>query len=147
MQSVNKVLAADKPEGIQTLRNILNGHADILSASTLSDAAAMLNGQSVDLILCGIHFDDSRMFDLLGLARQSARTKDIPFLVFRDMANQLDRIFSKSIEIAAMSLGAIGFIDLFSLKQNFGIVEADKQFRRLVLEQLHAKKDTQNRGE
>lgn len=146
MQSVNKVLAADKPEGIQTLRNILSGHADILSASTLSDAAAMLNGQSVDLILCGIHFDDSRMFDLLGLARQSARTKDIPFLVFRDMANQLDQTFSKSIEIAAMLLGAIGFIDLFSLKQNFGIVEAYEQFRRLVLEQLHGKKDTQNRG-
>jgi CheY-like chemotaxis protein len=131
MSVTKRALAADRPEGIDTLQNILKTGVDLLSATTLEAAVQGLQ-QPVDLIVCGVHFDDSRMFDLLIHVRADRRTRDTPFLIFRDLESELDTVFFKSMEIASKALGAAGFIDLHTLKRKHGVADADRQFRELI---------------
>ncbi len=73
------------------------------------------------LILCGVHFDDSRMFDLPRTARSDFAA--IPFVCCRIQA----------IDIAAKSLGAAAFVDMPGLSREFGNDGAEAQFRSSVL--------------
>jgi hypothetical protein len=132
MMTKKTFLAADKPQGIQTLRNIFGDDVELIEATTLKVAEECLLHRHVDMVICGLHFDDSRMFDLLGFATHNTITPRIPFLIFRDIENQLDRTFYQSVEIATKFLGAAGFVDLFELKQKNAIVVADEHFRRIV---------------
>lgn len=61
---------------------------------------------------------------------------DTPFLIFRDIENQLDRTFSCSAEIATTFLGAAAFVDLFDLKQQNGLAAADEHFRKIAFSLL-----------
>jgi CheY-like chemotaxis protein len=130
-----RILGADAEQGIRTLRAVLGESAELIPADSLNQAVRVLENP-VDLIICGIQFDESRMFDLLTHARQEPRVQDIPFLVFRDLESELDPMFFKSLQISVTALGATGFVDLFALKQEYGIREADAKFRRIILDLL-----------
>jgi hypothetical protein len=71
-----RILIADLPAGVSALRRILAAHATVLGTSSLDEAIAAI-GLGVDLIVCGIHFDESRMFDLLRRARAHAAARDV----------------------------------------------------------------------
>jgi CheY-like chemotaxis protein len=131
-----KVLAADMPQGIQTLRNILGDSVELVTAASLPMAEAILADQQVNAIICGIHFDDSRMFDLLAFAKAHPSTKAIPFLIFRDIESKLDRTFARSIQISAEIQGAVGFIDLYHLKEKHGTEFADIHLRKIIFAML-----------
>jgi hypothetical protein len=126
-----KILIADRPQGIETLHNVLGDSVELIAASSI-DAAIRALAKPIDLVICGLHFDDSRMFDLLIYAHGNSHTCRIPFLIFRDLELELDRIIFKSLEISAKSLGAAGFVDLFTLKKETGISSADEKFRQII---------------
>jgi CheY-like chemotaxis protein len=136
METKKRVLAADRLEGIQTLHNVLGNSVEIVAATSLKEATRLMHETQVDMIICGIHFDESRMFELSTLAHGSSRTKPIPFLMFRDLESRLEPTFFKSLEISAKVIGAVGFVDLFSLKQQFGVPMADQQFREIIFKHL-----------
>ena len=62
------ILVADTPDSDRRLSAILAGH-DVVFARTLGEAQRTLAQQQFDLVLIGVHFDDSRMFDLLRYLR------------------------------------------------------------------------------
>jgi PleD family two-component response regulator len=128
------ILAADTRQGTQTIHNILGDSVFLVDAHSLLDALNRISG--ADLILCGIHFDDSRMFDLLTQVRSRPALKSTPFIVYRDLESALDATLFKSMEVATNALGADGFVDLFLLKKKYGVREADAQFREFIFEHI-----------
>jgi CheY-like chemotaxis protein len=129
------VLVADAPAGVATLENVLHGHARIVGTNATAEALSLMKG-GVDLVVCGVHFDDSRMFDLLRLAKADPQTRALPFACFRDMQSELSDFLLQGLDIACSALGSDLFVDLLSLKKRHGIEEADAQFRRLLLRLL-----------
>ena len=63
-----RVLVADTPEGDRRLAAILAG-CELKFVRTLDEARRALKDDGFDLVLIGVHFDDSRMFDLLRYMR------------------------------------------------------------------------------
>ena len=117
------------------VENVIGTSATVIGMNTLDEAISLLR-KGVDLIVCGIHFDDSRMFDLLRLAKADPSIQAVPFLCFRDMDSELTLPIFDSLQIACQALGAVEFIDLFHLKSQFGGEEADKRFRRILTDLL-----------
>lgn len=132
---------ADLPSGIATLRNVLGERATFIHADTID--AALKSSKSANMIVCVIHFDDSRMFDLLRLVKADSQSRSIPFLCYRDLGNELPATLFESLEIACKALGAAGFVDVHRLKQEFGVHRADQEFARLILRPLRIEEDRQ----
>ena len=109
---------------------------DLVPADTLEQAVASLRRGGIEAILCSIHFDDSRMFELLGAARVIA--PGTPFVCCVMLASRLRQSSLDALVGTAKSAGACGCIDYNSLQRGLGFAEADRRFRdelRRVLEQ------------
>jgi hypothetical protein len=62
------------------------------------------NNPRISMILCGVHFDESRMYDLLRYAkREHPRT---PFVCVRVLDAEIPRVSREALRIAAESMGA-----------------------------------------
>jgi hypothetical protein len=139
MRDKYKILTADVPPGIQTLRNILDDSVGFREVVSIEEAKEFL-GEKIDLIVCGIHFDESRMFDFLRTVKADAMSRDIPLLCFRDLDSELAPTLIQSLEIACRALGAVGFVDLYDLKSKCGIERADERFREVIFDILKSGK-------
>ena len=87
---------------------------------TLAAALKTLAGEDFDLVLVGLHFDDSRMFDLVRALRAGSRNRAVPVVCFRMRPFAFAAISMQVIELAVKALGAQAFADLASYA-----VEAD----------------------
>lgn len=134
------ILVADRPTGIQTIHNVMGSDFHIMSATCFADAESLIRSSKLrfSLILCGVHFDDSRMFDLAALVQHSEPRAHGPLVIFRDLDSQLDAAFFRSIQLSAKVLGAAGFVDLFELKLKHGIADADASFKQYLIDCLDA---------
>lgn len=109
MRPTKTILVADRPAGIQTIRNVMGAEFDIVSVPTFSEAELLLQTgeRNFDLILCGVHFDDSRMFDLAALVQRVASASLGPLVIFRDLNSQLDAAFSVASSFQLTFLGLL----------------------------------------
>ncbi|PMB48677.1 hypothetical protein CEN41_00630 [Fischerella thermalis CCMEE 5330] len=135
MLATKRILVADVRDGVKTLESVIGTSAKIIGTNTLNEAISLLKND-VDLIVCGIHFDESRMFDLLRIAKADPSLRDIPFLCFRDMNSALTLSILEGMQIACKAMGAVEFVDLFNLKSQFGIQQADEQFQQILMNLL-----------
>ena len=128
MMNKQKVLAALRPEAIVAVERALGEYAVILPIYTFEDAVTLLrSGAEIDLILCGIYFGQTRMFDLLRVARQEF--PQVPFVCCRIGDTEIPQVTVEAVAIAAQSMGAAGFINLPLLRT----ADADLEFRSMVL--------------
>jgi hypothetical protein len=104
-----------------------NGTVCQLVPCTSLAAAESFLRHEIDLIVCGLEFDESRMFDLLRKVKSEAATRSIPFLCVKSRSGALDRTIHESIEIAVHALGAKGFYDLAQQRQLLGEETAIRQ--------------------
>ena len=132
-----KVLAAVPSPALAILERALGEHVQLVAVHNLDQAVGCLRAQTeMALILCGVHFDDSRMFDLLRAARSDFAA--IPFVCCRIFHAELPHVTIQAIDIAAKSLGAAEFLDMPALARQFGNDGADARFRGAVLAHLQA---------
>lgn len=123
-----KVLAALRPEAIVPVERALGEYAEILPVYTFEDAVKVLRSHvETDVILCGIYFGQTRMFDFLRVARQEF--PDIPFVCCRIGDTEIPQVTVEAVGIAAKSMGAAGFINLPLLRT----ADTDLEFRSHVL--------------
>lgn len=136
-ESANKrrILVADTDEGMITIRNVFSSDATLMHVTTIPQALAAMT-TNINMVLCGIHFDECRMFDLLRFVKADVRHRSIPFLCYRDLDSALSRTILEGLEIACKALGASSFIDVYELKRTNGLARADDAFRRLVFTSL-----------
>lgn len=101
-----RILVADRPESDQRISEILAGH-DVTFVRTLGEAQRSLAAQPFDLVMVGVHFDESRMFDLMRHLQEGT-----VIVCLRSQHFVSPAITLEGLEIAAKALGCRLFLDL-----------------------------------
>ncbi len=101
-----RILIADPPESDRRLADILEGH-ELVFVRSLGEALRTLRERRFDLVLVGVHFDESRMFDLM-----CEMTEGTQVVCVRSQQFQSPAITLEGLEIAAKALGCTLFLDL-----------------------------------
>ena len=111
---------------------ILSGH-DLAFVSTLSDARAALKAGDFHLIMIGLSFDESRMFDLLQYIRADAKYDRVPVVCFRGIIE--GNFASEGIKAACQAMGANAFFDLLAYSDD---AVGNAALRKIIDELLDA---------
>ncbi|WP_151637415.1 hypothetical protein [Noviherbaspirillum aerium] len=110
-----RVLVAVRPEDDNLVSAVLDGHFDFTIRHRLAEAVEGLD-ESFGLIVCGVHFDQGAMFDLLATAKAHPAASLVPFfLVLREETHHSPSVIT-GIRSAATVRGADAFIDMRDLK-------------------------------
>ena len=125
-----KVLVAIRPDDVEVMRRVLGDEFEVVACVSLAEAQAAVTPH-MDMIACGVHFDDGRMFDLLTFVKSDPALSGIPFWgVLRD-DGVLSTAITRGIRNAMKTLGAKG---LFNLSQIAPGGAEDTAFRDLRTE-------------
>ncbi|HEY9788695.1 MAG TPA: hypothetical protein V6D17_25125 [Candidatus Obscuribacterales bacterium] len=93
---------------------ILSGH-ELISAGTFTEATRILERESVDLIVCTLLFDESRMLELLRAVKSNKKCRQIPFLCLRVLKGVMQLPMPlDDLEGASKALGAVALLDFSS---------------------------------
>ena len=142
MPLTRRILVADLPDSFDAFRSALAGSYTLVPARTFEQARAALE-DTPDLVVCGCHFDEGRMYDLLRYLKASPGLDRVPFLATRCMAGELlDDALYESVKIAVRALGGNAFVDLLRWQQRWGAAEASHRLTRLVESLLSGPEDT-----
>ena len=106
-----KVLVADVPEVRARVAAVL-AHERLVFVHTLAAALSALARDDFDLVLIGMHFDDSRMFELLRYVRTLHQHKEVPVVCVQCEEVMLSEAVLKNMEDAVKALGGNAFVDL-----------------------------------
>jgi DNA-binding response OmpR family regulator len=106
-----RVLIADTAEGDRRIAAILTGY-ELKFVRTLDEARHALQADGFDLALIGVHFDDSRMFDLLRYMQANPEKPGRCVVCMRSQRFTSTAITIEGLEIAAKTLGCALFLDL-----------------------------------
>jgi len=110
-----KILVADVPELDGRLIELLTGH-QLYFVRTVDEAMRTLEHDDFHLLVISVHFDDSRMFDLLRQVRSDGRNKSIPIVCVREPGLGFTAVSARTLEVACRALDANVFLDLAALK-------------------------------
>jgi hypothetical protein len=94
-----------------TLRDCLPGH-HLTFVRTMREAILALRRDGFGLIVIGLHFDESRMIELLSYVRGLEKYRDAPVICLQGIEVNLPDAVLKSIDVAVKALGGTAFLDL-----------------------------------
>jgi len=123
-----RILVADTPLADRRLAAILSGY-ELVFERTLDAAGRALAGPRFDIVLVGVHFDESRMFDLLRQLRTTAPHAGLPVVCVRSHQFVSPAITIEGLEIAAKALGCKLFLDLTKYSDD---AQGNAEVRRLL---------------
>jgi hypothetical protein len=106
-----RVLVADVPEMDERIRHCLPGH-ELLFVRTMREALATLRHDSFSLVVIGVHFDESRMFELLTHVRSLSVYDDVPVVCVQGLRFIVPEPAMKTVDMAVKVLGGTAFVDL-----------------------------------
>jgi hypothetical protein len=124
---MGKILIAASPEPRTIVERILACH-ELICAETMARAEQFMRERTFDLIVCTIAFDESRMFDLLRLAKSRLEWQAIPFVCARVRGYILRS--PASLAAAALTcreLGGDAFLDISDYE-----VDPEREMRRAM---------------
>ncbi len=125
------VLVAAAPESIGPITEALSGEFEIDFVTSLTEAASYSYEQT-DVIVCGLYFDESRMFDLLRYTQLHPHARTLPFICMSVVEHNLSATLTQGIEIACRALGGVGFVDLNRWYAEFGVSSAHTRVQQLI---------------
>ncbi|MGE5098036.1 MAG: hypothetical protein ACM3SO_23065 [Betaproteobacteria bacterium] len=129
------VLLAAAPDSGPVLSRMLCDVARPIVAYSVEEALRLLD-PGIDLVICTLRFDESRMLEFLAQA-----TRDIPrlrWICCRVLESDLPESSLDAARVAALKLGALAFIDLPALRARQGAEAAAESFRNVVRKHLAA---------
>ena len=110
-----RILVADTSDSDRRLSAILAGQ-DVMFARTIGEAQRLLAQQQFDLVMIGVHFDDSRMFDLVRAIRADDFQNEVPIVCVRGTPGYTV-VSTSTLESALKVLAADTFVDLLHFAQ------------------------------
>jgi|SRR5688572_12174020 DNA-binding NtrC family response regulator len=131
METRRKILAAMRQEGAVAVERALGRYVEVVPAYTFEDAVRRLQSHEISLVLCGIYFDQTRMFDLLRFVK--GKHPGLRFVCCRIGQSEVPEVTLEAVGIAAKSMGAEEFVDMPLLRPD---PATDQEFRSLVLRHL-----------
>jgi DNA-binding NtrC family response regulator len=105
------VLIADVPELEDVFRSCFGLAHDVTYVPSYADAMDAISASRFDLIVVGMHFDESRMFDVIRFARLQGRNRDTPIVAVRGTPSDFSDGTREAIEHAVEALGGNAFIE------------------------------------
>ena len=105
-----RIFIAATIEDVSYMERILGAGHELTTVGIMSEAQHKLKEESFDLVMIGVHFDQSRMFDLLRELHK-ARYDSTPVICFCTQETMLTRAAHESIAIASRALGAWMYLD------------------------------------
>ena len=114
-----KIFVGAKPQARKILGDALACEFDLTHCDNLEQAKLLL-AKPMDLILCTVMFDGSRMFDLLRYAKTNPETKSIPFVAIRVVQGALPVHEVTAATTAVKLLGGDEFLDMHSWLHDMG---------------------------
>lgn len=135
-----RVLVAAAQVSVTAISEALSNEFDTDFVATLAEAEAYSYEQA-DVIVCGLYFDESRMFDLLRYAQLHPTARTLPFFCVSAVENALSSTIRQGIEIACRALGGTTFIDLNRWTDEYGAAHARARIRQLIRQAATSKHD------
>jgi response regulator RpfG family c-di-GMP phosphodiesterase len=123
-----RILIADTPQSAFSLKNILAGH-ELIVANTTEAAVAYLQKETLALVIVGIHFDDSQMFEFMRHVHTSPENDKTPIICFCARDTGMARVIHESIEVASKTAGAWMYLDAHSYNV---YKEPEEELRRVI---------------
>jgi CheY-like chemotaxis protein len=117
-----------RPQGAVAVVRALGEYAILERAASYGEAVARLkDNDDIDLVICGIYFDEIRMFDLLRYVRHEL--PGVPVLCARLGDTEVPPVTLEATSIAATTMGAAAFLNLPIIRAG----ALDQEFRSAVL--------------
>lgn len=115
-------MAAVTPPSLRILRPMIAGRCQVIPAYTMQVAMELVRDR-IQLVVCSLHFDESRMFDLLSYMRIAVPR--LPVVCCCMMPTQLSEAAMHDLTVAARELGAVDFVDMREVaKADYGTRDA-----------------------
>jgi response regulator RpfG family c-di-GMP phosphodiesterase len=124
-----RLLVAGTQPAITTIQELLGDEVQCIPARCIEEALLGIEGHP-DAILCNVRFNESRMMELLSTVKEQPDTRAIPFLCLR--LSPMPASWRRGVEIAALALGAAGFLDFSALERERGVDAAEQALRAMV---------------
>jgi hypothetical protein len=131
MPDAPRIVVADTPDSVQAFRAALTTPLPLVCATTF-DAAREALAPAPALVVCGCHFDEGRMYDLLRHMKASPGLQGVPFMAVRCLEGELDGALYESVKIAVRALGGNAFVDLLRWQGRWGVPDASHRLTQLV---------------
>jgi hypothetical protein len=130
-----RVLVAGTQDVVEAARAVLADELELVTAYSVAEALREVEG-GVELVLCNVRFDDSRMFDFLGALNTMPRPRRVPVICCRVARSPISAGSRRGIELALEALGVLAFIDMHELEQRDGLAAARAALRGMVMAHL-----------
>ena len=131
----HRVLIASQPEAWAKVERMLDSAVDLVPAHTMMHAFAVLEREAgrIELIICTIAFDDSRMIDFLRAVKRNPASSAVPFLCARVLRGVLSDNMVGRMNALCKDCGALDFLDIAKLDER----DAKAALKAAVLEHCH----------
>jgi hypothetical protein len=130
-----RVLVAGTQDAIDAARAVLGEELELAAAYSVAEALQQV-AHGVELVLCNVRFDDSRMFDFLGALNAMPGARRVPVICCRVARSPISGGARRGIELALEALGVLAFLDLHELESRDGPVAARAALRGMVMTHL-----------
>ena len=131
---MGRVLVAGTQDVVDAARAALGDELELSTAYSVAEALNEVRG-GVELVLCNVRFDDSRMFDFLG-ALNAMPGERVPVICCRVERRSMSAGARRGIELALEALGVLRFLDMHELEQRVGPAGARAALREAVMTHL-----------
>jgi CheY-like chemotaxis protein len=106
-----KVLIADVEEMHERIRECLPGH-ECVFVTSMAEATMALRRDGFSLVVIGVNFDESRMFELLTHVRSLPAYKDAAVVCVQGVDMRMPESVAHTVDMAVKALGGTAFVDL-----------------------------------
>jgi len=106
-----RILIATADQGAERLLRLLGPEHSIVRADSVDKAIVAAQTEIFDLIICGVDFDQSRMFELLRAVKRNGHLKPKPFICFRHSQSALGKASETGLLTAARVAGATCYLN------------------------------------
>ena len=129
-----RVLIAGTRYAIGVLEGVLGDSFEAEGATSIAEALARCAW--ADVVICNVHFDDSRMFEFLHALRATPAGRRLPVICCRVQPEPLSPGVRRAIEHALEALGIVLFVDRPLLLERYHASVVDEMLRQLVLDRV-----------
>lgn len=121
---MRRILVANDLQGFKRLAEILKGE-DVRFVQTLSEARQIISTVRFDLVIAGVHFDDSRAVELLQIVRTNKKTEKTPFVFIRTRHSSMALEIEKTINTLQKALAHSGLIETEMLAEDDELIRKE----------------------
>jgi hypothetical protein len=99
------------------VKRMLGDEVDLIPVHTMVEAFQVLelDAASIDLIICTIAFDESRMIEFLEAVKRKQTMRNVPFLCVRALSGVLSDDLVGRVGMVCKNFGAVDLLDLAML--------------------------------